>query len=127
MNWKDSNFRDRNGAIEVRFRELSESGVGAQVSHTPIVSVEKKTILWASKVIGGHNPIGLQRAVFFYVRKALCLRGGEQERILKHSQFQCSFSPHCYAYIENGSKNYSGVNSGENKVVVIYAVTNANP
>ena len=127
MNRKDPQFRDLNGAIQVRYRELRQQGVGAQVKHTAIVSPEEEDMLWSSKVIGDHSPLALQRAVFFYVGKAFCLRGGEEQRKLKRSQFQRSFNPDCYTYIENGSKNYSGVNSSENKVVPVYAATDAKP
>ena len=120
-------FRDLNGAVQVRFRELREEGVGAQVSHAPVILPDEEDMLWASKVIGDHSPLSLQRAVFFYVGKAFCLRGGEEQRQLKCSQFKRSFDPNCYTYIENGSKNYSGVNAAENKVVSVYSAPDAQP
>ena len=127
MNRKDSNFCDLNGAIQVRFRELREKGVGAEVKHASVVLPEEEDMLWASKVIGNHCPLALQRAVFFYVGKSFCLRGGEEQRRLKHSQFKRSFDPDCYTYIENGSKNYTGVNAVENKVVPVYATPESKP
>ena len=42
MNRKDPLFRDLNGAIQVRFRELTEEGVGAQVSHASVILLEEE-------------------------------------------------------------------------------------
>ena len=41
MNRKESRFRELNGAVQVRFRELRKDGVGAIVRHTPIVLPEE--------------------------------------------------------------------------------------
>ena len=68
--------------------------------------------------------IGLQRAVFFYVGKVCCLRGGEEQRKLKLSQFtHCSDPEEHYVYTEHGSKNRNGgfYQLGvQNKCVPIY-------
>ena len=77
MNRKDPNFRDLNGAIQVRFRELREQGVGAQVSHAAVVLPEEEDRLWASKVIGDHSPLALQRAVFFMWARHFASEGGK--------------------------------------------------
>ena len=66
--------------------------------------------------------------VFFYVGKAFCLRGGQEQRDFKISQFVRSTDPDCYTYVENGSKNQSGVNTKEtNKVVPVYASPSTRP
>ena len=128
MNRKDPVFKELNGAIEVRSRELREAGVGAMVKHAAVISEQEEHALWESKVIGDHNPLALQRAVFFYVGKAFCLRGGKEQRDLKPSQFLRSSSPDCYTYVENGSKNKSGINTKEkNKIVPVYANYSARP
>ena len=60
--------------------------------------------------------------MFYYVGKVCCLSGGEEQRSLKPSQFVRSGNPDHYTYIENGSKNYSGVDpKGGNKTVQVYA------
>ena len=128
MNRKDPNFRELTGALQVRFRELREEGIGAQVNHAPVVTPEEEEMLWGSKVIGDHTPLTLQRAVFVYVGKAFWFRGGEEQRKLKRSQFHRSLDPDCYKYIENGSKNITGVNPTENnKIVPVYAQPDAQP
>ena len=64
----------------------------------------------------------LLRTVFFYVGKVCCIRGGEEQRNLKPSQFKRYTNPHHYMYIENGSKNNSGTSLRViNKNVPIYA------
>ena len=128
MNRKDPNFQDLTGALQVRYRELRESGVGAQVHHAAVVTSEEEAILWESKVIGDDSPLALQRTVFFYVGKAFCLRGGQEQRQLRKSQFVRSFDPDCYTYVEHGSKNISGVNTKQvNKVLPVYASPDARP
>ncbi len=65
MNRKDSKFRELTGALQVRYRELCELGVGTVVKHTAVVTPDEENALWESKVIGDHDPLALQRAVFF--------------------------------------------------------------
>ena len=108
MNRRDPCFRDLMGALQVKFRGLREEGVGAIVKHAPVVLPEEEQKFWDTKVFGIDSPVALQRAVFFYVGKVCCLRGGEEQRNLKPSQFVRCASPLGYTYIENGSKNYSG-------------------
>ncbi len=60
MNRKDPSFRELTGAIQVRYRELREEGVGAVVKHAPVVVPDEEDRLWQSKVIGDHNPLALQ-------------------------------------------------------------------
>ena len=128
MSRKDPSFRDLTGAIQVQFRELRERGVGAVVKHAPVITYEEEEALWQSKVIGDHCPLALLRAVFYYVGKAFCIRGGEEQRNLKRSQFVRSSDGQCYTYIENGSKNRSGINSKEaNKIVPVYSCIESRP
>jgi hypothetical protein len=72
----------------------------------------------------------LQRAVFFYVGKHFCIRGGEEQRKLSPSQFIRYSDPDRYAYIEHGSKNRSGGLSQlnvTNKVVECVALPENRP
>ena len=128
MNKKDGTFKDLYGALQVRYRELRQAGIGADVKHSPIVTKEEEDTLWTTGVLGDEDPVALQRAVFFYVGKVFCIRGGEEQRSLKQSQFARSHDPDCYTYIENGSKNKSGVNLKQpNKIVPVYAVPDSRP
>ncbi len=122
MDRKDTKFRELTGALQVRFRQLRESGVGAITKHAEVITPVEEDALWEMEIIGDHNPVALQRAVFFYVGKTFCLRGGEEQRNLKVSQFVRSTDPDCYTYVENGSKNKSGTNVKEkNKIVPVYS------
>ena len=87
MNCKDPLFKELNVAIQVRSIELHESGVGAVVNHAAVIAEQEEHELWESKVIGNHNPVVLQRAAFFYIGKAFCLRGSQEQHNLKPSQF----------------------------------------
>ena len=68
------------GAVQVRYGELHTEGVGAVVKHAPTITPQEKNMLWESKVISVHTPLALVRAVFFYVGKTFCVRGGEEQR-----------------------------------------------
>ena len=46
---------------------------------------------------------------------------------MKRSQFKRSSDPDSYTYIENGSKNYSGVNATQNKIVPVYSAPDTKP
>ena len=127
MDRKNTRFRELTGAMQVRFRELRKAGVGAVVKHAPIVTPEEEDLLWSSEIMGVHSPLALQRAVFYYVGKTFCLRGAEH-RDLKISQFVRSEQPDSYNYIENGSKNITGVSTKTaNKVVPVYSSPEARP
>ena len=128
MNRRDPSFCELTGAIQVRYRKLREEGVGAVVKHATVVTEEEEDTLWKSGVISIDDPLALQRAVFFYVGKVFCLRGGQEQRDLKPSQVVRSSNPDCYTYVENGSKTRSGFSSKEvNKVVPVYACSDSRP
>ena len=50
--------------------------------------------------IGVHTPNSLFRAVFYYNGKVFCLRGGNEHRFLKPSQFTRLTNPDRYIYIQ---------------------------
>ena len=84
MDRKNPHFRDLTGALQVKCRELREKGVGALVKHAAVITPDEEERFWETKVLGVHSPVALQRAVFFYVGKVFCLRGGEEQH---HSLF----------------------------------------
>ena len=80
-------------------------------------------------------PLGLLRGVFFYNGKHFCLRGGQEQRNLRLSQFSRETTVVdgkglvCYIYREFGSKNHQGEFNSlniKNKVEKQYENT-ANP
>ena len=104
----DSRFRTIQKICEVVFRSLHKDGVGVEVQHTSIITIEEEDQLWQTRVLNISEPKGLFRVVFYYVGKVCCLRGGEEQRSLKVSQFVRSSDPGVYKYVERGSKNRSG-------------------
>ena len=91
---------------------------------------EEEQRLWDSGVMGIASPKALQRAVFFYIGKRFCLRGGDEQRNMGPSQFARSSDPDCYTYVEHGSKNRSGGLAqlrNENKCVPCVAVPEQSP
>ena len=127
---RDTRFKSIQGACEVVFRELRKEGIGTSVRHAAVITMEEEDQLWKLGIMNITTPKGLQRAVFFYVGKVCCLRGGEEQRSLKISQFKRMYDPDKYTYTENGSKNRSGGVAQlnlENKIVPIYPVPQHQP
>ena len=91
-----------------------------------VVTPQEEELIWSTGTIGVRSPLSLQRAVFYYVGKVFCLRGGEEQRSLKISQFKREKDS--YVYVENGSKNCSGTSTRiTNKVVPVYARPESRP
>ena len=127
---QDPRFSELRGTCESVSRELRQSGVGARVKHAAIISSEEEEKLWERGAIGIFSPKALVRCVFYYVGKAFCLRGGQEQRNLKAAQFERGYEPDRYTYTENGSKNHQGrfgTSKESNKVVTIYANSDAEP
>lgn len=98
--------------------------MGAMLKHAPVITPEEEDKLWCSGAIEITSPKALGRCIFYYLRKAFCLRGGVEQREHKPSQFVRGVDPDRYTYIENGSKNHQGgfgTGKQSNKVVTIYA------
>ena len=101
-------FRELQGTCDTVYRQLHSQGVGTAVKHTVTFTAEEEEKLWSTGVMSILTPKSLQRAVFYYVGKHFCIRGGEEQRNLGPSQFVRSENPDCYMYVEYGSKNRSG-------------------
>ena len=64
---------------------LHKDGVGVQVRHIPVISIDEEDQLWQMNVI---EPKGLQTAVLYYVGMVCCKRKGRTtkfEDITVHS------------------------------------------
>ena len=102
----DPRFQVLHTTMDSIYRQLRAQGVGATKHSAEVFSKEDENLLWSSGIIGINNPLSLQRAIFFYNGKNFCLRGGEEHRSLKLSQF--TRNEDCYIYTENVSKNRAG-------------------
>jgi hypothetical protein len=101
-------YRELHRCCDVVYRQLHADGVGVSVRHADVFTIEEEDNLWSLGVLSVGHPRSLQRAVFYYVGKHFCVRGGEEQRKLKPSQFIRSADPDKYVYHEHGSKNRSG-------------------
>ena len=77
----DWRFRELSGCIESVYVDLRKQGIGTEVKHTPIITLYEENQLWEKGIFGTSTPLSLQRAIFFYVGKIFCIRGGEEQRI----------------------------------------------
>ena len=92
---------------------LRKQGIGADVKHVAVIPLEHEELMWSTGVLGVESPMSLLRATFYTVGLHFCLRGGQEHRELKRSQFNRTTidgysSSTYYQYVENGSKNYQG-------------------
>lgn len=117
MNQQDEHFTRLHIVLDNLSRQLHKEGIGASKAQARVVTSAEEEKLWDSNVIGVSSPESLFNAVFFYCGIYLCLRGGEEHRQLKLSQFVIEEveNPHnpqerikCLRYTEHGSKNHSG-------------------
>ena len=83
-------------------------GIGAESRQTEAFSKTEEEKLWDSGVLGSNNPNSLLRDVFYLNGRNFCLRGGEEQRNLRISQFKRLQNPDRYVYTENASKNRTG-------------------
>ena len=129
----DMRFRDLHMTLDTVCVSLRKEGVGAEVKHATVISIEHEETLWKNGVLGVNSPESLLRTVFYTVGLYFSLRGGQEHRDLKCSQFSrvpaSGYSAQTfYQYVENGSKNYQGrfCETGQsNKIVRAYAQPNS--
>jgi hypothetical protein len=119
-------FKGLHATCDRYFRQLRTMGIGANPRSTVIITAEEEDTLWKSEVLGLHTPKALLNAAFYYNGKNFHLRGGEEHRFLRLSQFQRHVHPDRYEYTESGSKNNSGGiedirGNVRNKIVPIYS------
>ena len=121
---KDSRFKLLHNCLDNYYHQLRTMNIGTDIKHAEIFSKCEESMLWDSGTMGVHSPQALFNAVFFLNGKNFCLRGGEEHRSLKLSQFTKCLDPLSYVYVENGSKNRNGTFSQRfipNKTVPIYS------
>ena len=123
LNEKDPRFTGLRDSIA---RKLRNDGIGVSVQHAEVISRDEEAHLWSEGVLGVGTPSSLLRAIFFMNGKALCLRGGREDRMLKLSQFSIHSDEYgeFVVYSENGSKNRSGSykdRADNNKIIKHYA------
>ena len=125
----DLRFRDLHNTLDSVSASLLKKGIGADVNHAAVLSIEDENAMWEKGVVGDSTPWQLLRAAFLTVGLHFSLRGGQEHRDLKVSQFRrvptsgYDANTH-YVYIECGSKNRQGRFSEtgqKNKVVRAFA------
>ena len=105
---KDTRFKKLHGTCDSVFHTLREQGVGADKKSAKVITKADEDELWELGVLNCTSAEGLQKAIFYYVGKVCCLRGGEEQKNLKPSQFTRLRNPEQYVYTEHGSKNRNG-------------------
>ena len=74
--------------------------------HHKVFMPEDEDTFWDKGVFATDSPTGLQNAIFYYTGKNPYLRGGEEHRNLKCSQFVEIEGG--YRYVKRGSKTFRG-------------------
>ena len=84
---RSTQYRDLHRTCDTVFRKLHSDGVGTSVRHAEPILPEEEDKLWSTVgVLSTNDPILLQRAAF-YIGKHFCVRGGDEQRKSKPSQF----------------------------------------
>ena len=104
MDRQNAAFAELRGTCDRLSRELQQAGIGAAVKHAAVISATEEEQLWSSGAIGIYSPKALVRCVFYYVGKAFCICGGQEQRDLKPSQFLREYNPDRYTYEEMDRK-----------------------
>lgn len=128
MDKQDLRFKQLHNTLDSLFHKLHSEGVGVHVKHAEVITADEEMKLWESGIMGMDNPCSLQNAVFFTVGKVFCLRGGQEHRDLKISQFIRLKDPDRFVYHENTSKNKTGTYKHihvKPKIVPIFAIPEA--
>ena len=61
----DHKFKDLHAALDNLGRQLRSEGVGAEVKHASVISLEEEEALWEQGILGCDSPKSLLRAVFY--------------------------------------------------------------
>ena len=108
LDQSDHRFTELHKVCDSLFRELRSQGLGSETKQASIITKDEENLLWSRGIMGLHSPLSLIRTVFYYVGKVFCLRGREEHRNLKFSQFERKEDPDRYIYTEYTSKNRCG-------------------
>ena len=109
LDGKSPDFLLLHRLLDTLFRELHAQGVGASRRQSAMLSQDDEETLWSSGVVGVEN------LEFLYNGMFLVLRGGEEHRKLKLSQFKFAVVPdpkqpgtsvECITYVEHGSTRW---------------------
>ena len=108
-------FKEPHQVLDHRFRVFHGKGIGTIRWQFEVISYSEELALWNSDIVGVRSPSTLLNDVFFYNGLNFVLRGGEEHRELKISQFHFRdevIDPEnpdhmisCVEYREHGSKN----------------------
>ena len=69
-------------------RQLRAEGIGAARKQAEVIGFGEEQQLWESGTLSTETPNGLFNAVFYYNGLNLILRGRDEHRALKISQFE---------------------------------------
>ena len=106
--------------MDSHFHQLHSTGVGIEIKHARVLTIEDEKKLWTSGVMGTSSAIALQNAVFYLIGKMFSLCGGVEMRNVKLSQIKRHSDPDRYVYTERVSKTSNGTYKSlhlKNKVV----------
>ena len=73
--------------LDSQIKELSSNGIGVHVRKAEPFSYDEKETLWQTGALGTDEPEQLFNTLLFLIGKCFCIRGGQEHRALKASQF----------------------------------------
>ena len=107
---KDPCFAEFYSVLDSRMKNLLQKGHGTTVKQADPITQEEEEKLWNLGVFGVSDPQALQYTVFFYACKLFGLRGCDEHRDLKCSQFEIGQDKtgKYIQFIGRANKNYKG-------------------
>ena len=98
----DMHFLDLHNTLDT----LRKDGIGAEVKHAGVISLEHEVLMWQNGVLGVQSPDSLLRAAFYMVGLHFCL-GTPRLKAVSVYSYSLGWLLQ-FNILENGSKNYQG-------------------
>ena len=84
----DPEFRECRDSLDAQMKDAKAKGLGNKRRQAEPITVEEEDLMWASGVLGTHNPQALVDTMFFLIGMCFGLRGGQEHRQLRWENSQ---------------------------------------
>ena len=80
-------YKTFSDSLDSQMKELSSKGIGVYTRKAEPFSYDEEETLWRKGALGTDEPQKLLNTLLFLIGKSFCIRGGEEHRALRPSQF----------------------------------------
>ena len=100
LNIGDATFGNFRASLDAEMKRLHGEGFGTRSKQAEPTTPDEECLLWTSGQLGTHSATALLNTVYYYNCKVFGLRGYDEHRNLKCSQFQKKLDEKGRVYIE---------------------------